>query len=547
LPPRTIDAESDPPAAGRPSGGSARAKLAGATSLLAASVLLSRILGYVRDAIINAKFGQGQTNDLYANSFNIPDTLYFVIAGGAISSAFIPVFSSYWARKEEDEAWTVFSTVLTLMVPIIATIVVLMEVYAYPLSALMAPNWPPDRIAQLATLTRIVLPAQLCFFIGSVLIGTQNARGNFVGQAVGPLIYNLCIILGGLWLSKTHSIAGFSWGAMIGAILGPLLLQIVLVKRLGVRFKPSLNFRHPGVIQVGMLALPVLLGLSLPQIDLVINKWFATFLADGRVAALNNANRLMQVPLGVFAQSAGIALLPALSAQAAVLDFAAFRISVNRGVRSIIALTMPISAIMVALSIPIVKIAYERGKFGPADTYHCAVALVFYSVGIFAWSAQAIIARAFYALHDTRTPIVVGTLMTFLFIPMNWLLMRPLDHGGLALSTTIAAALHSLILLELLRRRVGGLHMTLLAQSFVKVTLASAVCGAAAWVAYYLVLGHVIHSHRILALLVRFVVSSGVAGLVYAGAVTLLKVEEARESWQVVARRFGGRKARSAA
>ncbi len=543
----TIDTQGDAHEPGTTEGGGAAprgpggARLAQAAGLLAFSVLLSRILGYVRDALISARFGQGWEADLFVLSFNIPDMLYYVIAGGAISSAFIPVFSRLLARGEEEEAWKVFSVILTLMVPLLTVLVLLMEVFAWQLSYLSAPGLPPGRVTLLAGLTRIILPAQICFFVGSVLIGTQNARHSFFGQAVGPLIYNLGIIIGGLALSHTLGIAGFSWGALAGAILGPLLLQVYLVKRLGVKFRPSLDFRHPDVVKVAMLALPVLLGLSLPQIDLVINRWFATFLVEGRAAALNLSNRLMQVPLGVLAQSAGIALLPLMTSQAAVGDFRAYRATLNRGLRSTLALTMPISAIMVALAVPITRIAYQRGKFTPEDTHVTAIALVFYSIGIFAWSAQAIIARGFYALEDTRTPVVVGTIMTALFIPMNWLLMKPLDHGGLALSTTLAATLHSGVLLELLRRRVGGLDGRLLAESFLKVTLASVVCGAAAWAAYRGLNGWM-PAQGTLPVLLKFLLASAAAGLVYAGAVAVLRVEEAKEAWQSLLHRFSRRR-----
>jgi putative peptidoglycan lipid II flippase len=532
----------------QPVGVIGRRELAGATGFLALAVFLSRVLGYVRDAIIGSKFASSTgLPDAYMRSFFVPDLLYQLLAGGALSSAFIPVFSNYLARGEEAEAWKVFSVVATVMLPVLTGFVLLCEALARPLAYLAAPGFPPDQLAVVTSLTRIVLPAQICFFLGGLLMGTQNARGHFFGQAIGPLIYNVGIIVGGLLLADSVGIAGFSWGALVGAIVGNLLLQMWLVRRLGVRYRPSLDIRHPGVVKIGKLLLPVMLGLSLPQLAAHINGIFATLIGKGPALWLNDANRLTQAPLGVFAQSAGIALLPTMAAQVAVKDMDGFRSSVSLGVRSIVALTLPTSVFMTVLAVPLIHVMYQMGEFTGHDTVMTAVALGFYCIGIAGWSAQAVIARAFYALHDTVTPVVVGTIMTVLLVPGNWVLMqamRPIGwgHGGLALATSLAATLQSAVLLVLLKRRIGSIQGRLMAQSFAKVC---AGCLALAMVSYaaYHVLGRAWHSGHRLEMLLQILVAMGLGFAAYAASVKALRLEEGGYVWSMFAGRLRRRRA----
>ena len=237
-----------------------------------------------------------------------------------------------------------------------------------------------------------------------------------------------------------------------------MLFRSLYSVRIGIRYRFSLDVKHPGVRKVFALMLPVLLGLSLPQVDVVINSAFATLLNDpGAVAALDNGNRLMQVPLGIFGQAAGIAALPTLSALFAQRNWKEYRETVSFGVRSVFFATIPASVFMIIAAKPIIALILQAGSYGPDDTAQAAIALVYYCIGVFAWGGQAIVARAFYAMQDTVTPIVIGTIMTFLFVPLNWLLMKPLGHGGLALATSVMAIMHMLALSKVLASRVEGI------------------------------------------------------------------------------------------
>jgi len=448
-----------------------------------AAILASRLLGLVRDALISGLFGQGYWSDIYYAAFLVPDLLFFLIAGGALSSAFIPVFTEKLTLGDRDGAWRLFSTVASVMFVVVSAFVVAGEVFTGQLVALMAAGFDAPKAAATVALTRIVLPAQLCFFLGGLMMGVQNAHGRFWAPALGPVIYNVGIIAGGVFLAPWLGPAGLCWGALGGAVAGNFALQAWAVHRLGGRFRPRFDGRSGDAMRVWKLMLPVVLGLALPQVSIILNRAFASALGDGPISAITRANMLMQVPLGVFAQAMGVAIFPTLSAQAAAGQIEQLRATAAAGVRALLFLTVPASALMIALAEPIVRLILQQGRFGPQDTPMTATALIYYSIGIFAWSAQAVLARGFYALQDSRTPVIIGTAVTVLFIPMNWLFMAPLGLGyrGLALATTVAAVLHMAVMLRVLSRRLGGFEEGRLLASLARTSFGAVLAGAAAW------------------------------------------------------------------
>lgn len=470
---------------GRGSQPSAQRRIAGASGIMMAGILASRLLGLVRERVIAHQFGQGFDTDVYNGAFTIPDLLFFLIAGGALSGAFIPVFTDYISTDRKKDAWRIFSVVASVMTIVVSIAILIGMVFTHQLVRMTNPGFAevPGKVEATVQLTRILLPAQLCFFLGGLMMGTLTSRGFFFGQAVGPIIYNLFIILGGLFLAPSMGVAGLCWGAVAGAVVGNLVLQWVLVRRTGGYFVSGslkTHFRHAGVIKVWHLMLPVILGLALPQVSTIIGKAYASVLGDGPQSALVNANKLMQVPLGVFAQAIAIASLPTMAAQAAQQQFAALRQTVNFSLRSILFLTIPSSILMFVLALPIVQLLLQSGKFSQADAEVAAAALRYFAVGIFAWSAHSIVTRGFYALQESRTPIIVGTVVTFIFIPLNALSLRltgtkdpAMAVAGLAAVTSIAASIHMLSMIVLLRRRLRGIEGGRLLVSIGKITLAS--------------------------------------------------------------------------
>ena len=465
-----------------PSGGGKPGGVARAAGIVMALTLVSRLLGLVRDQVIAGQLGVGVETDAYTAAFKVPDLLMYLVAGGALSSTFIPVFKEYLHLGKHRAAWQTFSVVATVTVVFAALFVIVAEIWTPWFVHLLNPGYDAERIRLTVPLTRIVLPAQMFFLLGGLLMGTLNARDQFLIPALSPSIYNLGIIFGAAVLYPYMGLSGLMWGALIGAFVGNFVLQIIPVALLGMRYRPSLAILHPGAIKVWRLMLPIVLGVSLPNVDQIINGYFASELSKGSQSAMQFAIRLMLIPIGIFAQAMGIAILPTMSAQAAAGRRRDFRATTNQALRVILFLTVPSSALLYLLSVPTVTLLFQHKHFTPQATALTALPLRFYALGIFAWSAQAILTRAFYALQDSRTPVLSGTAMTFVFIGMNWLVIHELHWGvaGLALATSLAAALHMAIMYVLLRRRTGGLQDGRLLVSTVKVLLATlALCVAA--------------------------------------------------------------------
>lgn len=467
----------------------AKGNIAKAASLMVFAILLSRCLGLVREMIIAHQFGQGGAVSAYTAAFNLPDLLYFFLSSGALSSAFIPVFTQYFQSGKQKEAWQIFSIIGSLMGIVLTLIVVLAEIYCKPLvCAFAVPGFAaknPDLVPLTVLLTRIILPCQVCFFMGGLMMGTLEARQNFKAAAASPVIYNLGIIFGAIVIGKWTGITGLATGTLIGAFAGNICYTFYLLKKEGFEYHFSLNLKHPGVIKVGLLALPVIFGLSLPQIDVIINKWFASWISEAAPAALNYANRVMQLPLGIFAQAAGTAILPTLSALAAKKAYGDMRSALSYGVRTVMIENIPSTIFMIIMADPIIRVIYMSNKFTSGDVPVTAIALIFYSLGIFAWAGQSIVARGFFALQDTVTPIIVGTISTVIFIPFNIIFMRIMGHSGLALSTTIAVTIHFFILTFLLKRKMGGINGGEIMKSVSKTLVAALALGVVCFAVRY--------------------------------------------------------------
>jgi putative peptidoglycan lipid II flippase len=482
----------DAPAAG--SGG----QIVRAVGLISVMVMLSRVLGFVRDALIAAQFGQNAITSAYNYAFTLPDTLWMLVAGGAFYAAYVPVITEYFTRGEEENAWKTFSVITTFLFLSLTVVIPLCWVYARPiLSYGLARNFTDDIVvppfgrvhplSMAVTMTRIVLPAQYCFFLGTLMMGMLQARQRFLMPALGPVIYNVGIILGGLLFGRTLGIAAFSWGALAGALVGNLLLQIWAVRAIGARFRPSLELGFPGVKRAGKLVLPVICGVSLPQVTAIVNGMFVADVASAR-SILENTNRLMQLPLGIFGQAIGIAVLPTLSQQATLADLPRFRATLAHGVRLSLFLTVPASALMIVLAGPLISVVFQRGHFTAADTANAAPALIFFALGVAAWSAQSVVARAFYARNDTWTPVLAGTGVTLLlFVPLNFLFRplfdvqgTPLLTRGPALAASIASTANVLLLLWFAHHRFGGIHGREILASLARTAVASLALAAGA-------------------------------------------------------------------
>ena len=473
IPPDAEAPKKSSPALGR--------QIAGATVIVMASVLLSRLLGFWREWEVAHQVGSNATTDAYYAAFTLPDFLNYLVAAGSLSVTFIPVFSKYMAEKNEEEGWRVFSIVISFMGLVMIGVVILAEIFAPNIVSWIVPGFGAAEKEHVVSLTRLMLPAQFCFYMGGILSAVQYAKNRFIVPSLAPLIYNLGIILCGVLLSSRMGITGFAVGVLVGAIVGNFLLQVYGAKQAGAKFFFSLNIRHPGFILFVKLAVPIMLALSLAFTDDWIIRWFGSHLQAASITWLSYGKTLMRVPLGIVGQAIGVASFPVLAHLYSEKRMAELDKILSGTMKGIILLLMPITALTVAMSVPLVHLVFSHTRLHEADYLATAGTLVWFSLGMIAWGAQNILARAFYAMHDTITPAVVGTLITVLNLPLYWLLVRHMQHLGLAAASSAGITAYTIVLFVILIRKTSGSGMRGLMSFFARVTVASAIGGFVCW------------------------------------------------------------------
>jgi len=517
-------------------------RIAVATIIVTTSVLLSRVLGFFREWAVAHQIGPGAATDAYYAAFTLPDFLNYLVAGGSLSVTFIPVFAKYVAENREEEGWRVFSTVITVMGFVLMALVLLGEIYAKNLVGLIAPGFGPRERGQAAFLTRLMLPAQIFFYEGSILSAVQYAKGQFMVPSLAPLVYNAGIILGGMLLSSRIGITGFSVGVLGGAFVGNFLLQVYGAQRAGARFTPNVEVKHPGFWLFLKLSVPIMLAVSLSFADDWIIRIFGSYLQAASITWLNYGKTLMRVPLGLVGQAIGVASFPILAQLYSEQKFEDLNRILNSTFKGIIFLLVPISALTIAESQPLVRVAFAHTRMHEADMAATGIALAIFSIGMFGWGAQYILARGFYATRDTITPAVVGTIMTALNIPLYWLLVRRSQYRGLATASTIGIIVYTIVLFVLLVRRTQNRESRALVALFAKVSAASLGSALGAYLLGRWMEGFLPWQRAYAALAVLVIVTA--AGVLLLGILLrLLRVTELenylKRTLSLVTRRFG--------
>ncbi len=493
--------------------------------IVMASVLVSRVLGFLRDWTVAHQIGSNAATDAYYAAFTLPDFLNYLVAGGSLSLTFIPVFSKYAAEGNEDEGWKVFSTVITVMGLSLSALVLFGIAIAPRLIPIIAPGFDPGQKAQVIFLTRLMLPAQVCFYLGSIFTAVQYAKGQFVVSSLAPIIYNLGIILGGVLLSPRLGITGFSVGVLGGAFAGNFLLQIYGASRAGAKFTPNLDVFHQGFKLFLKLSVPIMLALSLVFADDWIIRWFGSYLQPASITWMSYAKTLMRVPLGVVGQAIGVASFPILAQLYSEKKLDQMNNTLNSTLKGTILLLVPIGAITMAISQPLVHLIFSHTRMTGADLDATGSTLVYFSIGMFAWGVQNILARGFYATHDTLTPAVSGTLLMLLNLPVYWLLVRYSQHLGLALASSTGIVVYMAVLFVLLARRTQNREAGALVTFFVKMSGASALGALLAWKLVEW-LEPRLGWHTAFKSLEVLVIASAVGLIVTAGGAWLLRVKE---------------------
>jgi putative peptidoglycan lipid II flippase len=429
--------------------------------LLMASSLLSGVLALVRIKYVNYLFGAGPLQDAYRAAFKLPDLLNYFLIGGAASISLITVLNRYREAGDEDGADQALSVILTTMLVVLGAGVVLTEVFApqYVWLANKGFRSAPETAALCTALTRLLLPAQLFFFIGSVMSSRLQVRKIFVYQAFTPLLYNGGIIVGAVLLHARIGIYSLAVGVLGGVIIGSALLNSLGAFRTGLRYTPIVDFRAPAFREWLVLSLPLMIGVSLVMFDGIFLNYFAS-LQVGGITLISNAKDLFNAPFNVIGPAAGAASLPffaSLYQQQREFDFSA---SVGRSVSWLLAVGMLVSAWMIALA-PWLMDLFRGGKYNRADAAATTRLFTVLAITLGIWAVQGIYARAFYAASDTKTPAITGTLITIASVPMYWLLFH--QHGliGLAIASDIGITVQTAALAVLLHRKrlVSLLHL----------------------------------------------------------------------------------------
>lgn len=497
-----------------------RIQLARAASTVMVAFLLSRVLGLAREMVIGNQFGTGRDLDAYLAAFRIPDLIFQLIAGGALASAFIPTFTGYLAQGDRKEAWRLASSVLNIVALVLTACALLAAFFAPVLVArVVVPGFSIEDQALTVQLMRVMLVAPIIFGISGIVMGILNSFQHFLLPALAPAIYNLSIILGAVLLVPTMGIHGLAVGVVAGSLLH-LLIQLPELLRRGLAYRPRVDVAHPGVREVGRLMLPRVIGLASVQINFLVNTLLASGLAEGSLAALNYGWMLMLLPQGIFGVAIGTAVFPTFSELAAREDFGELRVTVVRALRLILFITIPAGVGLILLRDPLVQLLLQRGRFDPSSTQAVAWALQFYGLGLFAHSALEIVTRAFYSLHDTRTPVLVGAGAITLNIILSLVLIGPLLHGGLALANSIAAIVEAFVLLVILRGRLKGIDARRLMRSTMRISVAA--LGMALSVYWFGELAQ--HSH----VLFRAGGAMVLGGVVYLVVSRILRAEEVK-------------------
>jgi putative peptidoglycan lipid II flippase len=519
--------------------------LAGAAGSISAATMVSRVLAMGREMVMSKYFGAGYYTDAFNVAFRVPNLLRDLFAEGALSSAFVPTFIRIRKEKGNEEAWRLANLVLNSLVVILAAVTLLFYFgaswFVYLLAA--GSTATPGKFELTVQMTRIMSPFLLCVALAAAVMGMLNANGRFFVPAMAPSSFNVCSILAGILLSPIMPRFGLApvVSMAIGALVGgasQFFVQVPTAYRMGFRYQPMLDFKDPGLRQIGRLMLPAIVGLSATQVNIAVDTQLAIGYGDGPVSYLNYAFRLMQLPIGLFGVAIATSTLATVSLHAAQNNIVKLRDTVASSLRLAACLTFPATVGLILFRSEIIELLYERGQFLPSDTVETSKVLLLYALALFAYSAVKILVPTFYALNDTRTPVRWSVVTVAVKVAVNFLLIVWLGFIGLALATAIASWLNFLLLARSFKRRTGAELRLSDLTVYLRVALASLIMGLIALLAY--------------ALAKRFLPWSGTLGLVLhlgtailAGMSAILpllrwfKVEEATELSSLVVRLIG--------
>lgn len=544
--------------------------VARSAGIVSIAVMFSRILGLVRETVFARFFGAGFLYDAFVVAFKIPNILRDLFAEGALSAAFVKVFTDYQIRKNEIEAWRLASlvfNVLAVVMSVITVVGILIAPYVVPL---LARGFPPEKAALAILLTQIMFPFILLVALAALAMGVLNTKGRFGIPASASTAFNICSILFGLGMAYTLSGGGWEmsvdkntapsdaakWaivGMAIGTLIGgaaQLLIQIPSLLKVGFRFSPILSFTDPGVKRIMKLMGPAIIGTSAIQVKVLVDVVVVSSIEGGN-SWLSFAFRLMQFPIGLFGVAIGTAAIPTLSRLASEDSIVKFRDTLSDALKLVFLLTIPSACGLIVLGEPIVSLIYEGGRFRSFDTNMTAWALAGYSIGLAGYAAIKVLSPSFYALDDAKTPMWISVVSIAVHAPMSFGMMTLLSgvgvtperpngfgHVGVALATSTVALVNFGALTYMMRRRIKRLNGRGILSALFKIVIASAAMSAVAYASYSYLTGQFAEKSFPIRLIEAFV-PIGLAGVTFLIAAKLLRIGELEKVLKAVSRKMG--------
>ncbi len=418
------------------------------------AVMLSRVIGYVREAYIAWSFGAGPVTDAYVAAFQIPDFLAYLVAGGTASITFISIYTRFLAEGREHDAQETFSVIITVMTVVLGIGVAVAEIFTRPITHLIFHQFKPEQLDLCVHLTRILLPAQIFFYVGGVVSAVLLSRRLFLFPVFGPLVYNAFIILGGILFSRSLGISSLAYGALAGTFVGPFLINAIGAARIGTGYRISFDIRNPAFKEWIRMSIPLMVGVSLVSADDWILRYFASGSA-GAISQINYAKRLIAVPIAILGQAVSQASLPFFARLYGEKRMREFGDTVNGSIYRIAATALLATSFMMVAALPLIDLVYRlpHGRFRFSDSQATAVYFFWFSLSLIFWAAQGLYARAFYAAGNTLTPMIASTLITLASLPIYSVLYRAFGGAGLAAASDIGIAANCLVIAFLLQRR----------------------------------------------------------------------------------------------
>ncbi len=506
-----------------------------ATLIIASFTLLSRLTGFARDVLLASHLGAGADSDIYFTAFRLPDLVYNLLIFGTLSVAFIPVFSEYYF-KDKSRAFDIASTVANFASLGMAALCLLAFIFAVPLTHLLAPGFPHDELIRTAAVTRIMLLSPIIFTFSIVWSSVLISLKKFLVVNIAPLLYNLGIIIGILVLYPRYGVAGLAYGVIFGALMH-IGIQIPEAWRYGFSWKPRFNYSDPAVKKIGKLFLPRIVGLDNSYVNLIIVSIIGSTLASGSIAAFNYANNIQAVALGIFALSSAVAIFPVLTeyfAKGSIVDFIK---TLQQTMIRVLYFVVPITILLLLLRAHVVRLLLGYGRCDWNCTIITFNALGILALGLVAQSLIPLLARAFYARHNTKTPVLISLVGMAINILLSFLFAKALGVVGIALGFVVASTVQCILLFVYLHRafaiddKVKETELQVFSGGLVlhssKIVFASVLMGTTTYIFLYVV-AIFVDTHTVVGIFLQASIATTAGGAIYIAITHFLGIRESQ-------------------